>query len=226
MYTSHVFFLIPMALAVYYVYPIDFVMFLRVTTYSTVYHIWRNGYHMHGWMDNYQRLDHTGVWATMLWLLLRTLNLDLSVLVAIQLAVTMLFEIFPDILVDTWVFPVVMIPSAVVIYVMMLFLYGIPFPRISITLVTAAIFFGVVGLVLFHMTSDYGEAYKIYHPGWHVAAALSLTFFYLAVLGFTFDTYFFGIDRHWKDMLANWESVLTGTYLTRFRNTLRKRHVV
>ena len=226
MYLSHLPFLIPLAVAIYYVYPIEIALFTRMTVYSVVYHTWRNGHSMHGGLDNYQRLDHTAVWTTALWLFLRTLDLDLAVLVGMQFSVMMLFEIYPVILVDTWVFPLVMIPSAIVIYMMMLFLYSVPFPRISITLVSASIVFGAIGLVLFHMTTDYGEAYQIYHPGWHIAAALSLTFLFLAVLGFTFDTYFFGIDRHWKDLLTQWETALIGPYWTRLRNVAGKRHIV
>lgn len=223
MYLSHLAFVPPIVLALRYVYPVDLWVFIRVAVYSLAHHATFNGHHMNGGLQTYQRLDHSSVWSTLLWLFIRTLDLDINVMVSIQFAVPMLFDLFPDMLIETWVFPLVMVPSAIVIYMIRLFLYGVPFPRISVILVGLAAVSGAAGMVFFHLTSGYGRTYLLFHPDWHICGGISFTCLYLAILGFRFDTYLFGIDRHWNDLLGKWEDALLGHYNRAFSAWGKKR---
>ncbi len=212
MYASHLAFLPLIYLSIRYAYPVDAAMAIKTTVYSLVYHSTANDHYLRGGLDRYQRLDHVGVWSLMLWKFIRSLDLDVNIQFGMLVIISMLFEIFPDILVDTWLFPVVMIPSATIIYMMRLLIFEIPFPRLSIILMSGAGFFGALGLFFFYLTSDYGRAYQEYHPLWHICIAISATLFELAFLGFHFGKHLFNIDPRWNEWMEQWQGKVLGVY--------------
>lgn len=226
MYASHLAFLPLIFLSVRYVYPVDAAIAIKMFVYSMIYHSTANDHHLRGGMDKYQRLDHIGVWTLILWKFLRSLDIDISALFGMYIIVSMPFEIFPDILVDSWVFPVVMLPGAVIIYTMRLLIFEIPFPRLSIILLSGSGVFGAAGMVFFYMTTGYGRVYREYHPWWHICIAIAAFLFELAWLGFHFGNRLFGIDRRWDEWMSRWQSDVLGLYVERVRPWYEKRATV
>ena len=212
MYASHLAFIPLIYLSIRYVYAVDAAISIKMFVYSIIYHSAANDHHLRGGLEKYQRLDHVGVWGLILWKFIRSLDIDLNVQFGMLILVSMLFEIFPDILVDTWLFPVVMIPSAIIIYMMRLLIFEIPFPKLSITLMAGSGVFGALGLFFFYLTSDYGRAYQEFHPLWHICIAISATLFELAFLGFHFGNHFFGIDPRWNAWMEQWQGKVLGLY--------------
>lgn len=151
---------------------IDLGFLLRVVIISLVYHASDAGLDPFGDPDILQPIDNLTVWDTFLWTFISSLGAGIAGSVTIWWLVSMLFVIFPRLLIDTFVFQLTFLPAAILVRLACIFVFQMPLPRYNwVALVTGTLIFAA-GLPFL-----YFRPYYTLHGFWHITSGIGGAFF-------------------------------------------------
>lgn len=151
----------------------DFVVFASVMIISLTYHASDAGLEPFGSADILQSTDNLTVWDTLLWGYISSIGLPASVAWPIWFAVSRLFVIFPRLLIDTFVFQLTFLPTAILVQIACVLLFRLPPPRYNHVALG-------IGVVIFSagLPFLYFDPYYTLHPIWHLGSGIGGYFVY------------------------------------------------
>jgi hypothetical protein len=170
---SHAFYIPTVALALRLRLAMDVVIFLRVTINSLIYHASDAGLEPFGDSHTLQSVDNQTVWTALLWLYISSLGVNFKGSVVIWVSVMTLFEIFPRLLVDTFVFQLAFVPTALLVQGACVLLFEMPLPRYNLAALAIGVVVFAAGLPFL-----YFEPYYTLHGFWHVLSGVGGFFIY------------------------------------------------
>lgn len=151
---------------------VDLAFLLRVTIISLVYHASDAGLDPFGDSSILQPIDNLTVWDTLLWVFISSLRAGLAGSFAIWWLVSMLFVIFPRLLIDTFVFQLTFLPAAILVQLACIFVFQMPPSKYNWTSL-------VIGILIFAggLPFLYFRPYYTLHGFWHFTSGIGGAFF-------------------------------------------------
>lgn len=170
---SHAVYALPIVIALRLRLAMDVVIFMRVMINSLIYHAADAGLRPFGDAFAMQSIDNQTVWSALLWLYVSSLGIKFRGSVVIWVAVMTLFEIFPRLLVDTVVFQLAFVPTALLVQGACVLLFEMPLPRYNVASLVIGVVIFAAGLPFLTM-----EPYYTLHGFWHILSGVGGFFIY------------------------------------------------